>query len=117
MNRSFVFFRIGKTGYLITPKSSIVLFVINGILGPGLGLTVTSVTACGALGDGISTPQCSLMRILPSGLGYWKDLVFSWQDAEFSISKFLSKIVIFRTEIWYIEWLIGSYPIPGCTIH
>jgi len=42
---------------------------------------------------------------------------FSWQDAEFSISKFLSKIVIFRTEIWYIEWLIGSYPIPGCTIH
>ena len=70
LNRSFVFFRIGKTGYLITPKSSIVLFVINGILGAGLGLTVTSVTACGALGDGISTPQCSLIRILPSGVGY-----------------------------------------------
>ena len=63
LNRSFVFFRIGKTGYLITPKSSIVLFVINGILGPGLGLTVTSVTACGALGDGTSTPQCSFTGI------------------------------------------------------
>ena len=47
MNHSFVFFKIGKTGYLITPKSSIDLFVINGIRGPGLGLTVVS-TACGA---------------------------------------------------------------------